>query len=123
GASATPLPRMPRAVESSRRVTRRHQEEGCSRGKQWSPPRLEPALPAEEDELSERGADDQAPRPPVAEAPADLRDVVEVLAVEADDEGGDEEQRRDHGQALHDLVLVVRDLRLEVVADAGDEVA
>src|SRR5256885_977130 len=82
-----------------------------------------PALPAKEEQLSDGGHDDEAPRPPVAEAPRQLRDVTEVLAVQADDEGGDEEERRDHRQALHHLVLIVRDLALKVVANAGERVA
>ena len=60
---------------------------------------------------------------PVAEVPAQLGHVAEVLAVEADDEGREEQERRDRGQPFHDLVLVVRDLRLGVVADAGEQVA
>ena len=49
--------------------------------------------------------------------------MAEVLAVETDDERREEQQRGDHRQPLHDLVLVVRDLRLVVVADAGEQVA
>ena len=36
---------------------------------------------------------------------------------------GSEQHRRDHGEPLHDLVLVVGDLGLVVVAHAGDQVA
>ena len=49
--------------------------------------------------------------------------MVEVLSVDADDEGREEDERRDHGELLHDVVLVVRDLSLVVVADRGDRVA
>ncbi len=35
---------------------------------------------------------------------------VEVLSVDADDEGREEQERRDHGELLHDVVLLVRDL-------------
>jgi hypothetical protein len=49
--------------------------------------------------------------------------VVEVLAVEADDERRHEQQRRDHRQPLHHLVLIDGDLALEVVADAREGVA
>ena len=49
--------------------------------------------------------------------------VLKVLAVEADDEGGEEEQRGDDGQRLHHLVLVVGDLCLQVVADTIDQIA
>ena len=49
--------------------------------------------------------------------------MVEVLAVDADEERGEEEQRRDHGEPLHDLVLLLADLRLVVVAGGGDQVA
>src|SRR5439155_10723366 len=83
----------------------------------------DPALPAEESELGDCRRDDPAPRPPVAECPPELRNAIEVLAVEADDERGEEQHRRDHRQPLHHLVLVVRDLRDVVVADARDEVA
>src|SRR5690348_18195158 len=50
-------------------------------------------------------------------------DVVEVLAVQADDERRQQQQRGDDRQPLHHLVLVVRDLALDVVADTGDQVA
>src|SRR5215212_5704376 len=83
----------------------------------------DPALPAEEHELAERRRDDPPPRPPVAEAPTELRNVLEVLAVEADDERREQQKRGDHGESLHHLVLCVRDLRLVVVAGAGDELA
>src|SRR4051794_35936783 len=49
--------------------------------------------------------------------------MPEVLAVEADVERRKEEQRRDDGEFLRHLVLVVRDLRLEVVAAACEQVA
>ena len=52
-----------------------------------------------------------------------LRDVPEVLAVEPDDERRHEQDRGDRREPLHDLVLVVRDLGLAVVAHSGDEVA
>src|SRR5690349_12193327 len=84
---------------------------------------LKPALAAEVPDLEHRRDGDQPPRPRVAEVPAELGHVAEVLAVEADDEGRDEQDRRDRGQPLHHLVLVVRDLRLVVVPDSGDEVA
>src|SRR6266545_3863518 len=85
---------------------------------------LNPLLPAEERELYHRRHDDQCPGEEIAELPVELGEVVlEVLAVEADDEGGQQQQRRDHRERLHDLVLVVRDLRLEVVANARDQVA
>src|SRR5207253_10378024 len=83
----------------------------------------EPALAAEVPDLERGRAEDPAPRPPVAPYPLQLRDVAEVLAVEADDEGGDEQDRGDRCEPLHDLVLVVRDLRLVVVADAPEQVA
>src|SRR5919197_1114579 len=83
----------------------------------------DPATPAEERELDRRRDEDPRPRPPVAEAPSELGDVAEVLAVEADNERGEEEHRGDDGQHLHHLVLIVRDLRLVVVAHAGQEVA
>src|SRR5438132_10618241 len=84
---------------------------------------LNPLPPTEEDQLADRRDDDQRPRPEVAQLPVDLREMVlEVLAIEADDERGEEQERGNHGQGLHDLVLVVRDLRLEVVADARDQI-
>src|SRR4051794_20165844 len=83
----------------------------------------DPALPPEQQDLPDRGRDDQAPRPPVAEPPVQLRDLTEVLAVEPDDERRDEKQRRDRRQPLHHLVLVVRDLTLQVVADAPERIA
>ena len=72
---------------------------------------------------ADRRPDDPAPRPPVAPRPVELGDVVEVLAVEPDDERGEQQQRGDQRQALHHLVLVVRDLPLEVVAHARERVA
>src|SRR5919198_4414604 len=80
---------------------------------------LDPLLPAEEGELDDRGRDDQAPRPRIAPLPAELRKMVaEVLAVQADDERWEEQHGGDHRQRLHYLVLVVPDLRLQVVAHA-----
>ena len=52
-----------------------------------------------------------------------LGDVAEVLPVEADDQRGEEQDGGDRGQLLHHVVLLVRDLRLVVVADAGKQVA
>jgi len=49
--------------------------------------------------------------------------VPEVLSVEPDDEGRNEQHRSDHGQPLHHLVLLVRDLRLVVIARAREQVA
>ncbi len=49
--------------------------------------------------------------------------MIEVLTVEADDEGRKEQHRGDHRQALGDFVLVVRDLGLLVVPRACQEVA
>src|SRR5439155_23629688 len=63
------------------------------------------------------------PAPPVAEAPPKFRDVTEVLPVEADDEGRHEQNRGDHRQPLDDLVLIVGDLRLAVVARTGEEIS
>src|SRR5947207_688810 len=83
----------------------------------------EPALPPEPEELREGDRDDHAPGVRIAVVPAELGDVDEVLAVEADDERGDEHEASDHGQTLHHLVLVVRDLRDVVVADARKQVA
>src|SRR4051794_9664352 len=83
----------------------------------------EPALAAEVPDLQRRRDGDHAPRPRVAEAPVQLRDVAEVLAVEADDERGEEEDRRDRRQALRHLVLVGRDPAKVIVPDTGDEVA
>src|SRR6516164_10768098 len=56
---------------------------------------LDPFLSTEVHDLSDRRDDDQAPRPGVAEAPVEFRDVPEVLAVEADDERGEEQDRGD----------------------------
>src|SRR5262249_13659599 len=78
--------------------------------------------PAEEDELQDGREDDPAPAPPVAEAPGKFRDVTEVLPVEPDDEGRYQQDRCNHRQPLHDLVLVVGNLRLAVVARAGQEI-
>ena len=50
-------------------------------------------------------------------------EVREVLPEEPGQEREREKDRRDHGQPLHHLVLVVRDLRLVVVAHARDQVA
>jgi hypothetical protein len=60
---------------------------------------------------------------PGAPSPAELRDVGEVLSVEADDERGDEEDGGDDCESLHHIVLVIRDRRLVVIANAGDEIA
>ena len=49
--------------------------------------------------------------------------MLEVLAVDPDDERRQQEQRGNHRQLLHDLVLILRDLRLVVVAGARDQVA
>lgn len=80
---------------------------------------LDPLLPAEEGQL----ADDQRPGEAGADRAAQLRDIVEVLSVETDDERRHEQDGGDHGQPLPDLVLVVRDPRLMVVAHAGDQIA
>ena len=72
---------------------------------------------------SERRDDDHAPGERVPVTPVELGDDPEVLAVDADDERREEHERRDDGQHLHHLVLVVRDLRLAVVADACEQVA
>src|SRR4249919_495819 len=84
---------------------------------------LQPALAAEVDELRDGRDDDQAPRPPVAVCPVELRDVAEVLALHPDDECRDEQDRGNRRQALHDLVLILGHHRLVVVACAGDQVA
>src|SRR6266540_6823627 len=47
----------------------------------------QPALAPEVDDLRDRRRHDPPPGPPVAEAPVELGDVPEVLAVEPDDEG------------------------------------
>ena len=49
--------------------------------------------------------------------------ALEVLAEEPDDERRDEHERRDDGELLRDLVLVLRDRGLEVVAHAGEQVS
>src|SRR2546423_8176248 len=72
----------------------------------------DPSAPAEEHDLDRRGDKDPAPGPPVAEAPVELRDVPEVLAVEPDDEGGEEEHGGDDSEHLHCLVLVFGELQL-----------
>ena len=55
--------------------------------------------------------------------PAELRDALEVLAVEADDERREQQHGGDDREALHHLVLVVGDLGLVVVAHTGEQVA
>src|SRR5205823_1657973 len=110
-------------LESGEEVERASREPPAPRTPTRRAAPSDPALPAEEGELRDRGHDDPAPRPPVAERPSELGNVVEVLAVEADDERGEKQHRGDHRQPLHHLVLVVRDLRDVVVADTRDEVA
>src|SRR5213076_3255665 len=83
----------------------------------------EPVVAAVPPELDPGRDEDQRPHVLVAPVSAELRDVPEVLAVEADDEGGDEEQRRGRSQPLRHLVLVVGDLRLLVVPEARQQVA
>src|SRR4029078_4898430 len=84
--------------------------------------RAAPAEPAEERKLQDGCADDPAPAPPVAEAPGKFRDVTEVPPVEPDDEGVTQQDRRDHRRPLDDLVLIVGDLRLAVIAGTGEQV-
>src|SRR5437763_4233268 len=67
----------------------------------------DPALPPEVPELGGGGRHDERPREAVALRPVQLGDVAEVLAVETDDEGGEQEKGGHDGQDLHDLVLVV----------------
>src|SRR6186713_3162620 len=86
------------------------------------PPRSDPPAPAEERDLHERRHDDEAHRRPDRPVAA-LELAGEVLAVEADHERRDEHERGDDRELLADLVLVLGDLRLQVVADAGEEVA
>src|SRR3546814_16176288 len=61
----------------------------------------------------QRAADrrQQAERVVIAEMPMQLRHVLEVHAVDADDQRQREKDRRQHRQHLHDLVGAMRDRR------------
>src|SRR5688500_14437409 len=83
--------------------------------------RLDPLLPAKERELRNRRHDDHRPRERVPVPPVQLGQVVEVLPVDADEKGREEQQRRDHGELLDDLVLLLADLRLVELAGARDQ--
>src|SRR5207247_9799509 len=85
-------------------------------------PNSDPVAPAEHGELRDRRSDDQPDG--YADRPVEVVErVQEILAVEADDEGREQERGRDHRKLLDDLVLVLRDERLVVVARAGEQIA
>ncbi len=52
-----------------------------------------------------------------------LGNVIEVLAIHANDKGGHQQKRSDDGKPLHHVVLVVGHLGLVVIADPGNEFA
>src|SRR5207248_7214060 len=87
------------AVDATRKTVAKVSRE-CADCAPILPP-LDPPVAAVEPELQNGRDDDQSPRPAVAPAPAQLGDVDEVLAVQADDERRYEQQRRDHSQTLH----------------------
>ena len=71
----------------------------------------DPALPAEEEEHRAGDGDHDHPDRGVGPALAELRHVVEVHSVHADEEGQGDEDRRDDGQHLHHLVHPVGEAR------------
>src|SRR3954451_14729112 len=84
---------------------------------------LDPVFAAKVDELTDGADDDEHPREAIALRPPELRDFSEVLAVQSDDEGGGQEDGGDEREPLHDLVLVVGDRSLVVIANATDEIS
>ena len=82
----------------------------------------DPAPPAEDRRAARGRRRRSAPTRPPASSTG-RRTPGEVLAVEPDDEARHEHERCDHRELLRDVVLLLGDLGLVVVADAGEQVA